>query len=87
MPEKGSHGEFIIEHYWGYTRRGASRTDEYKVEHPKWEILEVPSYEINVDFGVTYGDRFSILSGTDPYSVLLAKGSPISVYKGKRIDA
>lgn len=86
VPGEGSHGEFIIEHYWGYTRRGTSRTDEYRVEHPKWEIHEVPSFEIDVDFGETYGDRFSKLSEKDPYSVLLAAGSPISVYKGKRID-
>ena len=40
VPAENSHGEFIIEHYWGYTKRGANRTDEYKVEHPKWELLK-----------------------------------------------
>jgi uncharacterized protein len=25
VPEENSHGEFIIEHYWGYTQRGAAR--------------------------------------------------------------
>ncbi|MEP6704260.1 MAG: DUF2071 domain-containing protein, partial [Acidobacteriota bacterium] len=34
VPAAASHGEFVIEHYWGYTRRRAVRTDEYKVEHP-----------------------------------------------------
>ena len=42
VPAEGSHGEFIIEHYWGYTTRG-SRVDEYKVEHPKWELFSVMS--------------------------------------------
>src|SRR5688500_3319266 len=46
VPEDNSGGEFIIEHYWGYTRRGADRTDEYKVEHPKWELFEVGYAEI-----------------------------------------
>src|SRR5688572_5245673 len=32
VPAEGSHEEFIIEHYWGYTKRSAKRTDEYKVE-------------------------------------------------------
>jgi uncharacterized protein YqjF (DUF2071 family) len=85
VPAENSHGEFIIEHYWGYTKRGVARTDEYKVEHPKWELLEVPSAEINVDFGKIYGERFKSLSQTQPQSILLAKGSQISVYKGAKI--
>lgn len=85
VPQAGSHGEFIIEHYWGYTKRGASRTDEYKVEHPKWELFETADVRVDVDFRATYGDEFAFLSDRTPYSVLLAKGSEISVYKGERI--
>jgi uncharacterized protein YqjF (DUF2071 family) len=86
VPQENSHGEFIIEHYWGYTRRGAARADEYKVEHPKWELFAVPGYEINVNFGAVYGPEFEFLSRTEPFSVLLAKGSPIAVYKGARLE-
>ena len=85
VPEADSHGEFIIEHYWGYTKRGEKRTDEYKVEHPKWELFSVDDVEINVDFGKTYGSEFAFLSDQKPYSVLLAKGSEIAVYKGKKL--
>lgn len=85
VPGENSHGEFIIEHYWGYTKRGGARCDEYKVEHPKWELFSVDSPEINVDFGNTYGERFSFLSEAKPYSILLAKGSEIAVYKGAKI--
>jgi uncharacterized protein YqjF (DUF2071 family) len=85
IPEEGSHGEFIIEHYWGYTARGGDRVDEYKVEHPKWELFEARNERIEVDFGKTYGREFSFLSTAHPHSVLLAKGSVISVYKGERI--
>lgn len=85
VPDEGSHGEFIIEHYWGYTARGEWRTDEYKVEHPKWDLFEVTGSDIGVDFGATYGERFSFLNETEPYSALMAKGSEISVYKGKKI--
>lgn len=85
IPEKDSHGEFIIEHYWGYTKRGGARCDEYKVEHPKWELFSVDSAEINIDFDKTYGDKFSFLSDEKPYSILLAKGSEIAVYKGAGI--
>ncbi len=85
VPAENSHGEFIIEHYWGYTRRGADRTDEYKVEHPKWELFSVKNAEIDVDFGKTYSAKFAFLSSEKPHSILLAKGSPIAVYKGAKL--
>ena len=85
VPAEGSHGEFIIEHYWGYTKRGVARTDEYKVEHPKWELFAADRPKIDVDFAVTYGEEFGFLSTADPHSVLLAKGSDIAVYKGEKI--
>ncbi len=85
VPDAGSHGEFIIEHYWGYTKRGGSRVDEYKVEHPKWELFSVKNEVIDVDFGGTYGEVFGFLKDEKPYSTLLAAGSEIAVYKGERI--
>ncbi|MDI1242701.1 MAG: DUF2071 domain-containing protein [bacterium] len=86
VPAADSHGEFIIEHYWGYTKRGESRTDEYRVEHPKWEVFEAADPQIDVDFGCTYGEEFSFLNDQKPFSILLANGSEIAVYKGKPIE-
>jgi len=86
VPDEDSHGSFIIEHYWGYTKRGGDRSDEYKVEHPKWELFSVLNPKIAVDFGKTYGDEFAFLSEAEPYSVLLARGSEIAVYKGEKIS-
>lgn len=85
IPSENSHGEFIIEHYWGYTKRGDARCDEYKVEHPKWELFSVKNAQINVDFGATYGEEFDFLNNEKPHSILLAKGSKIAVYKGEKI--
>lgn len=85
VPDAGSGGEFIIEHYWGYTKRAEKRTDEYKVEHPKWELFAAEKPHIDVDFGKTYGEAFGFLTELEPHSVLLAKGSDIAVYKGERI--
>lgn len=85
VPAADSHAEFIIEHYWGYTKRKGGRTDEYKVEHPKWELFAVDNTVINVDFNAIYGEKFAFLKDQQPYSVLLAKGSEISVYKGEKI--
>lgn len=86
VPAADSHGEFIIEHYWGYTKRGLNRTDEYRVEHPKWELFEAADPQIDVDFGCTYGGEFAFLNDQDPFSILLATGSEIAVYKGKPIE-
>lgn len=86
VPTEGSEGEFIIEHYWGYTKRHGNRTDEYKVEHPKWELFNVNYAEIDVDFGKTYGKEFAFLSDLEPASILLAKGSEIAVYKGEKLS-
>jgi uncharacterized protein YqjF (DUF2071 family) len=86
VPEAGSHGEFIIEHYWGYTRRGDRRTDEYRVEHPKWELHDVVHPKIDVDFGRVYGDEFGFLTSREPYSVVFAKGSEIAVHVGERLS-
>jgi len=76
-----SETEFITEHYWGYARFNDRVTNEYEVKHPKWEQYLVKSYEIDVDFGVTYGDNFSFLNQIPPSSVFLAEGSEISVEK------
>ncbi len=85
VPAQNSHGEFIIEHYWGYTSRGVNRTDEYKVEHPKWELFDIENYEINADFGRLYGAEFAFLNDEKPHSIFMAKGSEVSVYKGAKI--
>lgn len=85
VPLENSHGEFIIEHYWGYTKRGANRTDEYKVEHPKWELFDVKNHEIKCDFGALYGERFAFMNDAQPHSIFMAKGSEVSVFKGAKL--
>jgi uncharacterized protein len=87
VPRAGSHEEFIIEHYWGYTKRSETHTDEYKVEHPKWELYATRHPKIRVNFGRWYGREFGFLTVAEPYSVLLAKGSEIAVYKGAKLSA
>lgn len=85
QPPEGSHGEFITEHYWGYTRRGPHRTDEYRVEHPKWELFDALELNLSIDFERLYGRDLGFLSDTKPFSVLLAEGSEVAVYKGEKI--
>ncbi|CAH0995722.1 hypothetical protein EMA8858_01847 [Emticicia aquatica] len=83
--EKGSEEEFITEHYWGYAGFSAQKTNEYQVEHPRWNIHPVKNYHILCNFKELYGDDFAFLKGTQPTSVLLAEGSEVSVFKGQTI--
>lgn len=79
----GSEAEFITEHYWGYTKVNETKTFEYEVTHPKWQQYHVKEFQIEVDFGAVYGEKFSFLTNQEPSSVMLAEGSEITV-EGKR---
>lgn len=81
----GSEEEFITEHFWGYTLVNATRTHEYEVAHPRWDIYPVKEYEVNVDFQRVYGPAFGFLQHEKPVSVYLAEGSKILVMQGGRI--
>ena len=80
----GSEAEFITEHYWGYARYNATKTNEYEVRHPKWAQYKVKDFKITVDFGLVYGTTFEFLNSQQPVSVMLAEGSDISV-EGKKV--
>ena len=74
----GSHGEFITEHYWGYTcfRGGCS---EYRVEHPRWKIWNADRFEFSADVAALYGEQFVETLSAAPRSAFIADGSPIEV--------
>ncbi len=84
LPEPGSVSEFITEHYWGYSK-GPSQTTEYEVKHPQWKCCETSRYQIDVDFGKNYGEQFGFLGEQDPYNVLFAEGSPVTVSFPRRL--
>jgi uncharacterized protein YqjF (DUF2071 family) len=79
----GSIEEFIFEHYYGYTKVNNQVSQEYKVNHPRWQVNKVIDYSIHCDFKSMYGNDFSFLSTRQPDSVIIAEGSPITV-KWKR---
>jgi hypothetical protein len=75
----GSKEEFIFEHYYGYSKINSQLSQEYKVNHPRWQVNKVRDYSIHCDFKSMYGNDFSFLSNHQPASVILAEGSPVSV--------
>jgi uncharacterized protein YqjF (DUF2071 family) len=76
----GTHGEFITEHYWGYTSL-RSGCGEYRVEHPRWKIWSATSFELNADVATLYGEQFTDTLNTPPRSAFIADGSPITVHR------
>ncbi|MFN0036569.1 MAG: YqjF family protein [Saprospiraceae bacterium] len=76
---EGSEEEFITEHYWGYSRADERSTNEYRVEHPRWEVYKVLSHKIRGDFRRMYGAAFGEILAAPPASVLLAEGSEVVV--------
>jgi uncharacterized protein YqjF (DUF2071 family) len=83
--QPNSEEEFITEHYWGFTKLSENKTLEYRVEHPRWEILPVVSFAIEVDFKTLYGGDFTFLNHQSPHSVFLAEGSEIQVYNYRNV--
>lgn len=79
----GSVEEFIFEHYYGFTRINNQVSQEYKVNHPRWQVNKVTDYSIHCDFTSMYGNDFSFLNNQQPDSVIIAEGSPVTV-KWKR---
>lgn len=75
----GSVEEFIFEHYYGYTRVNNHQSQEYQVNHPRWQVNKVIDYSIQCDFESMYGKDFSFLNDRVPESVIIAEGSAVTV--------
>ena len=76
---EGSLEEFIFEHYYGYTKINNHSTEEYKVNHPRWQVHQVLNSTIQCDFTSMYGNDFSFLNDQKPDSVIVAEGSAVTV--------
>jgi len=83
---RGSETEFITEHYWGYTKRGAELTAEYGVEHPRWQVYPTLSFDADIDFVRNYGLEYAVLNETKPSSAFLLEGSPVLVRDGRLLN-
>lgn len=83
--QAGSEEEFVTEHYWGYTKRSRGTASEYHVDHPRWCVYPVRNFDVKADFAAMYGGAFAGLNSARPASVLLAEGSEVTVFEGRRL--
>jgi hypothetical protein len=87
VPDPGSEAAFITEHYWGYTRRRDGGTSEYRVAHAPWRVWSTAGSVLDCDVAAVYGAGFAECLRNPPRSAFLAEGSPVTVYRGRRVAA
>lgn len=88
FPTPGSLEEFIIEHYWAYVRGRDGSTWEYRVAHRPWRVAPVTNVVWDCDVAATYDDTaLAEYLAAPPTSAFIADGSPVQVFRGRRIDA
>ena len=85
QPVTGSLEEFIIENYWGYVRGRDGRTREYQVLHAPWRVALADDIVWDCDLADTYDPPFAEFLATSPASALVADGSAIELFRGRRI--
>lgn len=86
LPADGSLSQFITEHYWGYAAQQDGGCLEYEVQHPRWLVREAKTARFRGDAAHFYGPEFGRLLALPPDSAFLAEGSPITVFKGSRVQ-
>lgn len=79
-PPEGSIEHFFKEHSWGFGQSRPGVLRRYRVDHPVWDVFPNAQAEIDVDFGMVYGQAWAHLTGRQPYAVTFAAGSEISVF-------
>ena len=80
-----SEEHFFKEHQWGFGRDRRGRTLVYEVRHPVWDDYPVRSRSLDFDWAQVYGPAWGFLSAASPASVMLAAGSPVSIYPRGRL--
>ena len=84
-PSAGSFEEFIVDNYWGYVRGRDGRTREYRVLHDPWRVAPVDNVQWDCDVARTYDPPFGEYLAAAPVSAFVADGSPIELFRGRRV--
>jgi uncharacterized protein YqjF (DUF2071 family) len=85
FPRHGSAEEFFVEHYWGYVRARDGSTREYRVTHEPWRVAPADHVIWDCDVAANYDMPLAAFLSASPVSALVAAGSPIKLYRGRRL--
>lgn len=83
LPPETSAEHFFKEHQWGYGLTHRGKLLRYEVSHPFWQIYPLQSYRVELDWVSVYGPEWALLGKMQPYSTVLAVGSPVQVFFGR----
>jgi len=72
---------WFMHHEYGFGKNHKGDTMKYRVAHPQWLIYRVHWYEVKMDWKRVYGEKWSILKHVKPSNVILAEGSPVTVFE------
>jgi len=86
LPPEGSLSQFITEHYWGYAAQKGGGCLEYEVQHPRWSVWKAKEAGFSGNVDALYGAEFAHVLKREPDSAFLANGSPVTVFKGTRVN-
>lgn len=86
VPSPDSLDAFIAEHGWGYNVQRNGGTMEYRVEHPAWGIWAESAGHLRAAFTDLADPDLSACLQDPPASLFVADGSPVAVFRGRRID-
>jgi hypothetical protein len=87
LPTPGSLTEYIVEHYWAYVRTRDGGTAEYRVAHRPWRVAPADDVVWDCDLAASYGDSpLAEYLAAPPVLAFVADGSPVQVFRGRRID-
>lgn len=82
---EGSEEQFIAEHYWGYAAQRDGGSMEYRVDHPSWRVWSSLDACFEGNAKELYGREFAEVLRHQPSSAFLAEGSPVTVFRGRRL--
>ena len=86
IPPDDSLGQFITEHYWGYAAQSDGGCLQYEVQHPRWLVRAAKIVRFSGDAARYYGGEFGKILMLPPDSAFLAEGSPVTVFRGSRVQ-
>lgn len=80
LPSKDSDEHFFKEQRWGFGTSRRGRTIRYEVQHERWQVYPIASYQLDLDWAYVYGPEWTVLQKQAPCSTALAVGSSIQVF-------
>lgn len=85
VPDEDSRDHFFKEHRWGFDADSDGSTRRYRVVHPRWAVYDIEELEVDLDFGLLYGEDWEFLNEAEPTHTIFAQGSDVEVYPSEEL--